>query len=257
MTISGISSSNTYMTQLASMRNRSAPLEKEQVASGKGSNPFELLEILDQDGSGLDITEFQTLAASISEATGENLDVEELFSTYDEDGDGILNQDETATVLEAYKPKETTEESMVGAMAGMQPPPPDFAQLFSNTDKDTSGSLDATEAQSLADMISQATGTEIDAEALLASYDEDEDGTLSENETLAALEANRPAGPPPPPKDSTETSDESSKIKAAGIESYLKNALLAAEQDPSWASISGGNFDDLFAGAMSSVNTQA
>jgi Ca2+-binding EF-hand superfamily protein len=47
---------------------------------------------VDQDGSGgLDPSEFQTLAGRISEATGREVDVEELLATYDGDGDGVLN----------------------------------------------------------------------------------------------------------------------------------------------------------------------
>lgn len=118
-----------------------------------------------------------------------------------------------------------------GAMAqkGAMGSPPDPVEIFNKVDEDEDGSLNETEAQSLADMISKATGEEMDAEALLATYDTDEDGVLSEEEATAALEANRPEGPPPqggmPPQVRG-----SGSAHTSAIESYLQTASQGAGQ---------------------------
>jgi len=73
----------------------------------------------------------------------------------------------------------------------------DPSEMFNNIDEDEDGSLSEEEAGTIADMISNATGEEVTAADLIDEYDEDGDGALSEEETEAALEANRPEGPPP------------------------------------------------------------
>ena len=76
---------------------------------------------------------------------------------------------------------------------------PSLGELFTKLDADGSGGLDSTEVQSLTEKIGEATGVSVDLSEFLATYDADSDGTLSEDETVSALEANRPQGPPPPP----------------------------------------------------------
>lgn len=76
---------------------------------------------------------------------------------------------------------------------------PSLGKLFTKLDADGSGGLDSTEVQSLTEKIGEATGVSVDLSEFLATYDADSDGTLSEDETASALEANRPQGPPPPP----------------------------------------------------------
>ena len=226
MSISGIGSSSLYQSQVSAMR--------------RGPNPEEMFNKLDEDGSsGLSQTEFATLADKIAEATGEEVDVEELFATYDADGDGELSQAETDEAMEANRPQGPPPQMA----AGMQPPPPDFSLLFSDSDADESGSLDSSEVEGLAEMISGATGTTLDAEELIASFDEDGDGLLNEEETVAALEANRPEGPPPNEMASA----------SFGIENYLKMAALETEDSTLSALLSGTtDYEALF-----SVNTSA
>ncbi len=84
----------------------------------------------------------------------------------------------------------------MGQMSGMGKRP-DPAEKFAKVDTNGSGGLDQTEFQTLADKISEATGEEVDVEALFATYDEDGNGVLNESETQSAMEANRPQGPPP------------------------------------------------------------
>lgn len=71
--------------------------------SGTSSRPD--FRNLDKNGDvNLDQSEFQAMADDIEAMTGETLDVEEIFSTYDTDGDGMLSPDETESAMEAYKP---------------------------------------------------------------------------------------------------------------------------------------------------------
>ena len=202
MSISGIGTSSYYTGQMSAMlsRSNSAGMSGKMTqggAMGVPPDPSEMFDTVDIDGSGgVDQSEFQTLADKISEATGEEVDVEELFSTYDADGDGTLSEEETQTAMEANRPEGPPPGGM-GGMGGMQGgPPPDSSQIFSDADEDEDGSLDATEAETLAEMISQATDEEVDVKDLFTAYDEDDDGVLSQEETEAALEANRPEGPP-------------------------------------------------------------
>ncbi len=215
MSISGIGSGSLYQSQISAMR--------------RGPNPEEMFNKLDEDGSsGLSQTEFSALADKIAEATGQEIDVEELFATYDADGDGELSQTETDEAMEANRPKGPPPEMM----AAMQPPPPDFSLLFSKSDADESGGLDSSELEDLAEMISGATGTTIDVEELIYTFDEDDDGLLSEEETVAALEANRPEGPPPPQPNETASN-------SFGIKNYLKIAALETDESSFAALLSG------------------
>lgn len=111
MTISGIGTSSYYTRQMSAMwsRNGSAGVSGKMAQSGAMGappDPTEMFDKVDLDSSGgFDQSEFQTLADKISEATGENVDVEEMFATYDADGDGLLSQEETEAALEADRPE--------------------------------------------------------------------------------------------------------------------------------------------------------
>ena len=82
-------------------------------------------------------------------------------------------------------------------------------------------------------MISNATGEEKTVEGLISEFDEDGDGVLNEEEALAALEANRPEGPLPPPEETDAQPAAVSWAQANGVESYMMMASLAMDQDPS------------------------
>lgn len=76
---------------------------------------------------------------------------------------------------------------------------PNLSELFAKLDADSSGGLGSDEVQNLTEMISEATGVSVDLSEFLATYDTNGDANLSEEESIVALEANRPQGPPPPP----------------------------------------------------------
>lgn len=190
---------------------------------GNRPDPAEKFAEVDTDGSGgLDQTEFQTLADKISEVTGEETDVEALFATYDENGDGVLSENETRSAMEANRPQGPPTPPPGGMMGGA---PPDLSQLINDADENEDGTLDETEAETLADFITQAASEEVDAADLLAAHDENDDGVLSEEEAQAVLEAHRPEGFPPHDPLSAQSEDATHTVMA-GIDSYMKMAAL-------------------------------
>jgi Ca2+-binding EF-hand superfamily protein len=222
MMIGGVGAGNYYqMQQTTGSRN---------VGGGSPPDPSEIFDKVDINGSGgLDQEEFQTLADKISEVTGEEVDVVEIFSTYDEDGDGVLSEEETQTAMDAHRPQGPPPGGMQGPPP---PPPPDMSQMVSDADEDEDGYLDESEVSTITEMISNATGNEIDTEEFMAEYDSDGDGVLSKEEALAALEANRPANPPPPPPENESEEDESLEnyLSATAIESYSASSLFSVLQ---------------------------
>jgi hypothetical protein len=135
---------------------------------------------------------------------------------------------------------------------------PDRVEIFSKTDTDGSGGLDQTEFQTLTDIISEATGEDVDVEELFATYDEDGDGVLSEEEATAAMEANRPQGPPPGGLRSETLGSRS--MMSAGIERYMQAAALGMRQredSNGLAAMFGGNgnANTYSGGWFNSVNT--
>lgn len=261
--ISSIGTSNYYLGQMSSMWSRQG-----SAGMSPPPSPEEMFGEVDTDGSGgLDQTEFSTLAAKISATTGEEVDAEEIFAAYDEDGDGVLNEEETQSVMEAYRPEGPPPGGMMGGMGGMGGPgmmggpPPDLSQLISDADEDEDGSLNETEAQTLADIISEVSGEEVGAEELIAAYDEDGDGLLSEEESLAAMEAKRPEDPPPP--DGMIAQNQISPYDSfmgtsAGIANYLQMSLLGTGQNENanMLSMFGGQGGSGTAGIQFSVNTR-
>ena len=262
MTIGSIGSNNYYMGQMYAMGSRtsfagSGGGMSQNVTMGNGMDRVDIFSKTDEDGSGgLDQTEFQALADKISEATGEEVDVESLFATYDEDGDGVLSQEETDAAMEANRPEGPPPGGMTGGMGGMQGgAPPDPSQMFTDADEDEDGSLDETEFDTLAEIISEATGEDVDVEELFATYDEDEDGVLSEDETIAALEANRPEGPPTGGMQSE--AQGSGYAMSAGIGRYMQAAAFGAGQggnNSGFSAMFGGNSNNYFTGTLGSIN---
>jgi Ca2+-binding EF-hand superfamily protein len=225
------------------------------------SNPAAVFNKIDQDGSGgLDQTEFQTLAGKINEATGQKVDADELFATYDTDGDGVLSEDETQTALKANRPGGPPPGDMMGPMVGMKGMPPDaepdLSQIFSDADEDGDGTLGESEVQDLADMISQVTEQDMDAAELFTEFDADDDGVLDKDETIAALEANRPDGPPSQ-EGVTFESVNFGMMVSSGIERYLQIARMGMESNRSNGlfSMSDANRNGYSNARFNSVNT--
>jgi Ca2+-binding EF-hand superfamily protein len=149
--------------------------------------PPDLLNALDSDGSGgIDQSELDTWAKSMSDATGQTIDTTQAISTYDSDGDGALNAAELSSFLES---------------TGIKPPsggPPD---LFKALDGDGSGGIDQSELDTWAKDMSSVTGKTIDTTQAISTYDADGDGVLSSTELKSFLDSTGikpPAGGPPP-----------------------------------------------------------
>jgi hypothetical protein len=133
---------------------------------------------------------------------------------------------------------------------------PDPAAMVNKADRDGSGGLDQVEFQTLAAKISEATGQQVDVDELFATYDADGDGVLGKDETIAALEANPPEGPPPQKEMAIESGGSGTTV-SFGIERYLQIARLGMEQQRSsdLFSISSDSGNGYSGGWFNSVNT--
>jgi Ca2+-binding EF-hand superfamily protein len=266
MMIGSMGTNQYAMGQMSAMGSRfSAQRMDEPTPQGAAMNnrpdPAAMFNTVDQDSSGgLDQTEFTTLVAKISEATGQEVDADELFATYDADGDGLLGKEEIQTAMEANRSAGPPPGGMMKPMAAMGTMPPggapDLSQIFSEADQDEDGTLDESEVQGLADMISHVTEQVIDAADLLAEFDEDGDGVLNEDETIAALKANRPEGPPSQ-EDLAIKSGGTGTPVSPGIERYLEVARLGMEQQRSsdLFSILGNSDNGSLGAGFNTVNT--
>lgn len=86
---------------------------------------------------------------------------------------------------------------MMGAerFGGMRPNP---QEMFQRDDADGSGGIDQEELTAVTDKLSELSGSAIDAESLMAEFDADEDGALSEAEMKSAMDGvKEEMGPPP------------------------------------------------------------
>lgn len=193
MSINGVGSGSYYNSIIYSSRNRQS-LETgngQQTQKGKSqeSQIASVINKLDEDGSGgISSSELSSLVSKVNQLTGQSLDVESLFSSFD-DGDGELSVDETKAVLESIQPQ--------GPPAfGRMEQGGRLEEIISAADEDSDGVLSDSELESIASMITNVTGTETSVSDLISGYDEDGDGSLNTDEALAALEANKPDGPP-------------------------------------------------------------
>lgn len=206
--ISGLTSLLTTQASSTSTELRSRP------------DPEEKFNELDSDGSGtLDTVELSAMAQEMSERSGTEIDVEDSIATYDVDGDGELSQDEMDTMMQELGPppqqqemnsavwqamqsylenSESSESSLLSMFSEseeiappMGPPPPDPEEKFTEFDSDSSDGLNAEELQELSDDFFAATGTSIDVDDAMESYDEDGDGELSQSEMDTMMQALR------------------------------------------------------------------
>lgn len=262
MEIGSIGSNNYYMGQLSSMRGGAMGGKSGQMgpmAAGKRPDPAAVFEKTDTDGSGgLDQTEFESLASRISEATGEEVDAEALFATYDEDGDGVLSEDETQALMADHRPEGPPPGGRMGGVQGG--PPPDLTEIVSDADEDEDGAIDETEAQQLAELISNANDEDMDVASLFEAYDADGDGVLSEAEALTALEENRPEGSPPPREfqGMMAQSENFQTILTGGIDQYSRIAAMGGglNRADALSALPGGNENSYAFGWQNSVNTR-
>lgn len=192
----------------------------------------QLVSQLDADSSGsLDTTdEIQSLADAINRASGVSNELNDFLSTYDTNEDGSLSEEEAVSALEANPPQ------------GPPPPPPggmggpNESDMVNAADTNEDGIIDEDEAASLVEIINNATGSDLSVEDFLNDYETDDVAGLSTDEAIAAMEANRPEGPPPPggmgssfEEELVSSLDESgdgaiSAEEAAGLVDFINNA---------------------------------
>ncbi len=112
------------------------------------------------------------------------------------------------------------------AMGGQQPPPPPGRDVFQISDTDSDGLLSETELETLTEALEETTGTSIDTEEALASYDADEDGSLNGEELKGLMDS---YGFAPPGMVNPETGEtmsmQSPQISAtSAISAYTQNS---------------------------------
>jgi Ca2+-binding EF-hand superfamily protein len=223
MTISSIGTSQNYIGQMATMRNRSASGAAEQAAGKEKPTLAQLFTKLDSDGSGsLEATEVQRLTEKISEATGVSVDLAEFLTTYDADTNGSFSQEEAMTALEDNRPQGPPP---MGKAGGPE------SEMVGGADANGDGVISVEEAEGLVSIINQATGSALTAEDFLSTYDADTDGSFSTDEAVAAMEANRPQGPPPHAEGGAAETEATDGLTAAILEKYLQMAALGGQQD--------------------------
>ena len=119
--------------------------------------------------------------------------------------------------------------TMFGTSAmGQQPPPPPGQDVFQISDTDGDGLVSETELDTLTQSLAETTGTTIDTDEALASFDTDEDGSLSGEELKSLMDS---YGFAPSAMVSPETGEtlnmESSLISAdAAISAYTQATTL-------------------------------
>lgn len=93
--------------------------------------------------------------------------------------------------------------------------------LFTKVDANQDGSLDESEVASFAEKMSEMTGQSADAAEMMATFDTDEDGSVTESEFSAA----RPQGPPPPMMGGMQGNDPFTSVDEDGNGSLSESEL--------------------------------
>ncbi len=242
-TISGISGMMGSMS-VQGMQGRPDPAEKfkEQDADSSG---------------GLDKTELSTMAKELSKMTGKTLNVDDSITTYDDDNDGQLSQDEMDTmmqktmgpptssgagmqqVMEAYKSNSGDDEistlmkmlenlDNTASSSSTSTSRPDPEAKFKELDGDGNGGLNKSELDVMAKDIASMTGQTMDTEEALNKYDTDKDGELSKTEmdimlkeTMAKSGGSQQAS----------TTDDQVSLLRQLMEQYATNFSIESDKD--------------------------
>lgn len=182
--INGVSGSSDAWAQMRSQMQ--AKMFKKADANGDG---------------GVDKTELKGMLSDISKITGQSVggNTDDIFAKMDVDSDGKLSSDELGKGMESLMPPPSTVDfakTMGGqngssASSGGGSPIDD---LFSKVDGNGDGSLDKSELKALAAKIKSDTGTDVSEK--LDKLADDNGGKVSKDQFQAALEKERPSGPP-------------------------------------------------------------
>ncbi len=108
--ISGINGGSSLMGNMRMGAMRPDPAERFNKADANG------------DG-GLDKSEMQTVLDKVSEMSGQDIDVENIFSEFDTDKDGMLSEQEAETAMNQLREELGPQmRGMKGGMGGQHPP---------------------------------------------------------------------------------------------------------------------------------------
>lgn len=192
--VNGINGSSSWANFQMQMMTETMQKHRDEMFNKIDSN---------SDG-GIDKTEFSVLAQQMAATTGTSSNsstgtgttqgVDNVFSTYDTNGDGILSADELDAYMKANPPPPDAMGGFMGAMnaQGMKK---HQDEMFSKLDSNSDGSIDKTEFASLTKKISEDTGNALDVDSVFSTYDTDGDSKLSKDELNSYMEANRPPMP--------------------------------------------------------------
>jgi Ca2+-binding EF-hand superfamily protein len=178
------------MMGMLEMMGMKAPSDQDQTSGG-------LFSELDANGDGvIDETELASaLGDSSSVDNEEESGVEELIAALDADGDGAISEDELDAGLKTLIEELESQRSGM-AMQGMAPPPPSEQsqtddELFSETDANGDGAIDADELASALESRQAEGGNGPSADELFAELDADGDGSITKQEHSDGLQAMR------------------------------------------------------------------
>jgi len=154
----------------------------QQQAMGR-SDPSDLFDKVDSDASGgISQTELEAWAGAMSDETGVSIDTADAVSTWDEDGDGVLNDEELASFMRETMPPPPGNRGM-GPAASAE-------GLFQALDADESTGISESELTQWAENMSEETGNALDVSSTFSDYDLDGDGELSSSELDSFLTEN-------------------------------------------------------------------
>ncbi len=155
-------------------------------SGGMQPDPQKMLNRIDENGDGgISEDEMQSMSEILSEKTGQSFDMDELFSEFDADENGVLNSDEIKSAMDSIR-EEMERQMQWAMMGGMEP---DFRQVFERLDEDEDGGIGKDEMQALVDKLSEKTGQSFDMDELFSEFDTDEDGVLDSDEAKSAMDS--------------------------------------------------------------------
>lgn len=182
--INGVSGSSDAWAQMRSQMQ--AKMFKKADANGDG---------------GVDKAELKGLLSDISKMGGQSVggNTDDTFAKMDVNSDGKLSSDELGKGMESLMPPPSTMDfaktmgGQNGSSASSDGGSP-IDDMFSKVDSNGDGSLDKSELKALAAKIKSDTGTDVSEK--LDKLADDNGGKVSKDQFQAALEKERPSGPP-------------------------------------------------------------
>lgn len=171
-----------------------------QRASRPAPTPERLLSKIDADGNGgVSDTELQGLLDDVAQKTrvSSQTSAADLVKQYDSNGDGNLNADELGKTMQSVLPPPPSTMAFAQSRSGDSSANAAATgqagdDLFGKVDSDGDGSVSQTELQALLEAMSGGTAskTGMSSDEVFSQLDADGDGSLSE----AEFDAGRPSG---------------------------------------------------------------